>query len=172
MENLSSIQSNGSGRVQTSHPPISDSNDFVPLHSSPGESHPSIPNTDDQMRANDLEAIYQKYKDKIIAPHINAMIDEKLYQSETTFIEQLFAKPNDFYGGVSVTNKIKNSAAPLASLTNVSIVVDTVTITIVVFFMFGGYFSGILGGAVAFFGFQIASTACAKGFVKGGRWNE
>ena len=179
MQNQNPIQSNSNGSSAGSHSPhrpISDSNDFVPLHSSPGESHPSIPNTDHEMCLNDLEAMYQKYKDKSIPPHINAMIDEALREDEPTPMAKpmklLLVQSQDFHGRVHATDELKDRARNLAAITNVSTIVDTITIATFVFFMFGGYLPGLMGGAVAFFGFQIASTACAKGIVTGGRWND
>lgn len=179
MENRSSIQSNSNGSSassQSPHRPISDSNDFVFLHSSPGESPPSIPNTDNEMCPNDLEAMYQKYKDKNIPPHINAMIDEALREDEPTPMDKLMklilVESQDFHGRVHTTKELKDRARNLAAITNVSTIVDTITIATFVFFMFGGYLPGLIGSTVAFFGFQIASTACAKGIVTGGRWND
>ena len=142
-----------------------------------GESNDSIPNQDEGQSSNDLEDLYQKYKNKVIPPAINAIINQELEaQSKRSIsrniIENLFVSTDELYGRVNVTDEIIKRAAPLASLTNVSIVVDTITISLVGFFMFGGYIPGIIGGTVLFFGFQIASTACAKGFVNGGRWND
>lgn len=154
-------------------PVNSDSNGFVSLNSTPGESDTSIPKADGP---NDLDAIYQKYKDKVIPPHINALIDQALLPDEPTsmgkLLKLLLVQSEDFYGRVHVTDRLKDRAHNLAAITNVSTVVDTVTIATFVFFMFGGYLPGIIGGTVAFFGFQIASTACAKGIITGGRWND
>ena len=154
-------------------PVNSDSNGFVSLNSSPSESHPSIPKAD---CPNDLDAMYQKYKDKNIPPHINALIDEALREDEPTSMVKLMklflVQSEDFHGRVHTTDGLKDRARNLAAITNVSTIVDTITIATFVFFMFGGYLPGLIGGTVAFFGFQIASTACAKGIVTGGRWND
>ena len=147
------------------------------MQSNPDESNPSILNSEYKQDPNEIEELYQKYKNKVIPSDINAMITEVLFfQSEPSILnriaEQLFVNTDELHGRVNVTDQIRKRAAPLASFTNVSIVVDTITISLVGFFMFGGYFSGLIGATVLFFGFQIASTACAKGFVNGGRWND